>query len=67
VCRYNSGKFKFSIEATPLQLEIEVVLKGIESFKFFLRNKLFILRTDCQAIVKFYSKKMRKDLMPEDV
>jgi hypothetical protein len=60
VCRYSSGKFKFSAEATPLQLEIEAVLKGIESFEFFLRNKPFTLRTGCQAIVNFYNKRNEK-------
>jgi hypothetical protein len=27
---------------------------------FFLRNKPFTLRTDCQAIVKFYNKRNEK-------
>jgi Reverse transcriptase-like len=60
VCRYSSENFIFNIKATPLQLEIEAVLKGIESFEFFLRNKPFTLRTDCQVIVKFYNKKNEK-------
>lgn len=55
VCAYASGKFsplKSSIDA-----EIHAAMNGLEAFKIhYLDKKEILLRTDCDAIIRFFNK-----------
>lgn len=54
VCAYASGKFsplKSSIDA-----EIHAAMNGLESFKLHYLDKEILLRTDCDAIIRFFNK-----------
>lgn len=59
IYRYSSSKYKEKGQLSSLDFEILGVINAINSFKLFL-NKSFTLRTDCEAIVKFYGKMNNK-------
>ena len=59
IYRYSSSKYKEKGQLSSLDFEILGVINVINSFKLFL-NKSFTLRTDCEAIVKFYGKMNNK-------
>ncbi|ACS44708.1 ORF3 protein [Sugarcane bacilliform Guadeloupe D virus] len=55
ICAYASGKFS-PIKST-IDAEIQAVINSLDKFKiYYLDKKKIIIRTDCQAIVAFYSK-----------
>lgn len=55
ICRYGSGKFKEKSDALwSLDYEILAVGYALDSFRlFFISKKIFTLRTDCDATVKY--------------
>ena len=57
--KYDSGTYNTAISSTDT--EILAAIKSLEKFKLFVISATeFTLRTDCQAIVLFYHKKIRK-------
>lgn len=56
ICRYSSGLFKEKGELNNNDFEVLGIIYALNAFELFLigRSK-FIIRTDCEAIVKFYS------------
>ena len=57
ICAYQSGKYKEKGNMSSIDAEILAVIYGLNSFRLHILNKPEILvRTDCEAIVKFYQK-----------
>lgn len=57
LCAYNSGQFKEKGQRSSIDLEVLAVIYGLNSFRIYIINKPEVLvRTDCEAIVKFYQK-----------
>lgn len=53
LCRYASGKYH-NERISGIDAEVIAILKGLDSFKFFLGGKTELtVRTDCEARVKF--------------
>jgi len=57
ICAYHSGKYREKGNMSSIDAEILAVIYGLNSFKLYIINKQEILvRTDCEAIVKFHQK-----------
>lgn len=57
ICAYQSGKFKEKGNKASINVEILAVIYGLNTFRIYILNKPEILiRTDCEAIVKFHQK-----------
>ena len=55
ICRYSSGKYKEKGKISSIDAEILAITYAIDSFRILIISKNEILiRTDCEAIVKFY-------------
>ena len=62
ICAYQSGKYKEQGNMSSIDAEILVVIYGLNSFKIYILNKPEVLvRTDCEAIVKFHEKISEKN------
>lgn len=58
ICRYSSGKYKEKNLTSSIDYELLAVIYSLDSFRLFLlRKKEILVRTDCEAIVKFYENK----------
>ncbi|KAK8938569.1 hypothetical protein KSP39_PZI011139 [Platanthera zijinensis] len=67
ICRYNSGNFKEKGPASSIDQEILAVCYRLDAFRMFIINKQEILvRTDCEAIVKFYLNRNKKKIAIKD-
>ncbi|KAG2640021.1 hypothetical protein PVAP13_2KG075648 [Panicum virgatum] len=55
ICRYASGKYKLKT-INNIDREILVVINAINTFRLYLGLKEFTVRTDCEAICKYYNK-----------
>ena len=60
ICRYVSRKYEEN-GLISLDYEILGIINALNTFSLFL-NKPFIVRTDCETIVKFYNKTNEKKL-----
>ena len=61
ICRYSRGQYKEKALTSSINQEILVINYALDSFKLFLINKKEILvRTNCEAIVKFFNNKISK-------
>ena len=61
ISRYSSGQFKEKGLTSSIDQEIMAVIYALDSFRLFILNKKEILvRTDCEAIVKFFNNKNSK-------
>ena len=61
ICRYSSGQFKEKGLISSIDKEILAVNYVLDSFRLFILNKKEILvRTDCEAIVKYFNNKNSK-------
>ena len=61
MCRYNNGQYRERGLNSSIDQEILAVNYALDSFRLFLLNKKEILvRTDCEAIVKFFNNKNSK-------
>ena len=61
ICRYGSGQYRERRLTSSIDQEILAVNYALDSFRLFLLNKKEILvRTDCEAIVKFFHNKNSK-------
>ena len=61
ICIYSSGQYKERGLTSGIDQEILTVNYALGSFSLFLINKKEILvRTDCEAIVKFFNNKNGK-------
>jgi len=57
ICAYQSGKYKEKGNMSSIDAEVLAIIYGLNSFKLYILNKNEILvRTDCEAIVKFHQK-----------
>jgi len=57
ICDYQSGKYKEKGNMSNIDAEILVVIYGLNSFRLYILNEPKILiRTDCEAIIKFHQK-----------
>ncbi len=57
ICAYQSGKYKEKGNMSNIDAEVLAIIYGLDSFKLYILNKNEILvRTDCEAIVKFHQK-----------
>uniref|UniRef100_A0A453LC63 Reverse transcriptase domain-containing protein n=1 Tax=Aegilops tauschii subsp. strangulata TaxID=200361 RepID=A0A453LC63_AEGTS len=63
ICRYASGSYKLKT-INNIDREILAVVNAINAFRLYLGFKEFTVRTDCEAICRYYNKinKMRKGL-----
>jgi hypothetical protein len=55
ICRYASGKYKLKA-INNTDREILAVINAINAFRLYLGFKEFTVRTDCEAICKYYNK-----------
>ncbi|PON35222.1 hypothetical protein PanWU01x14_338190 [Parasponia andersonii] len=56
LCRYNSGKYRVKIDSS-IEAKLLAIDLALRSFELYLvGKKKFSIRTDCKAIVEFYSK-----------
>lgn len=55
ICRYASGKYKLKT-INNTDREILAVINAINAFRLYLGFKEFTVRTDCEAICKYYNK-----------
>ena len=61
ICRYSSGQYRERGITSSIDQEILAVNYALDSFRLFLLNKKEILvRTNCEAIVKFFNNKNSK-------
>ena len=61
ICRYSSGQHKEKWLTSSIDQEILAVNYALDNFRLFILNKKEILvRTDCEAIVKFFNNKNSK-------
>ena len=61
ICRYSSGQYREKGVTSSIDQEILAVNYVLDSFRLFLLNKKEILvRTDCEAIVKFFNSRNNK-------
>jgi deoxyuridine 5'-triphosphate nucleotidohydrolase len=61
ICGYSSGKYKERGNMSSIDCELLAVIYALNSFKLSILGKPEIeLRTDCEAIVKFYAKSSDK-------
>ena len=61
ICRYNSGQYRERGLTSSINKKILAVNYALDSFRLFLLNKKEILvRTDCEAIVKFFNNRDSK-------
>ncbi|KAK6803117.1 hypothetical protein RDI58_000901 [Solanum bulbocastanum] len=57
ICAYQSGQYKEKGNMSSIDAEVLAVIYGLNSFKLYILNKQEVLvRTDCEAIVKFHEK-----------
>jgi len=57
ICAYQSVKYKEKENMSSIDEEVLAIIYGLNSFKLYILNKNEILvRTDCEAIVKFHQK-----------
>ena len=57
ICAYQSGKYKEKGNMSSIDAEVLAIIYGLNSFKLYVLNKSELLvRTDCEAIVKFHQK-----------
>jgi len=57
ICAYQSGKYKEKGNMSSIDTEILAVIYGLNSFRLYILNKSEVLiRTDCEAIVRFHQK-----------
>ncbi|XBH80057.1 hypothetical protein VPH35_105882 [Triticum aestivum] len=63
ICRYASGSYKLKT-VNNIDREILAVVNAINAFRLYLGFKEFTVRTDCEAICRYYNKIkiMRKGL-----
>lgn len=55
ICAYQSGKYKEKGNMSSIDAEVLAIIYGLNSFKLYILNKSeIIVRTDCEAIVKFH-------------
>ena len=55
ICRYSNEKYKEKGNISSIDAEVLVITYVINSFKILIISKREItIRTDCEAIVKFY-------------
>ena len=63
ICRYSSGQYKEKGLTSSIDQEILAVSYALDSFRLIILNKKEILvRTDCEAIVKFFNNKNSKHI-----
>ncbi|KAG2640020.1 hypothetical protein PVAP13_2KG075632 [Panicum virgatum] len=55
ICRYASGKYKLKT-INNTDREILAVINAINAFRLYLGFKEFTVRTNCEAICKYYNK-----------
>ena len=55
ICRYASGKYKLKA-INNTDREILAVINAINAFRLYLGFKEFTVRTDCEAICRYYNK-----------
>ena len=55
ICRYTSGKYKLKA-INNTDREILAVINAINAFRLYLGFKEFTVRTDCEAICRYYNK-----------
>jgi ribonuclease HI len=55
ICRYASGKYKLKT-INNTNREILADINAINAFRLYLEFKEFTVRTDCEAICKYYTK-----------
>lgn len=56
-CAYQSRKYKEKENISSIDAEVLAIIYGLNSFKLYVLNKNEILvRTDCEAIVRFHQK-----------
>ena len=61
ICRYSSGKYKEKGNISSIDAEVLAIIYAIDSFRILIISKKEItIRTDCEAIVKFYKLKNEK-------
>ena len=61
ICRYSSGKYKEKGNISSIDAEILAITYAIDSFRILIiPKKEILIRTDCEAIVKFYKLKNEK-------
>jgi hypothetical protein len=54
ICRYASGSYKLKT-VNNIDREILVIIHVINSFRLYMGFKEFTVRTDCEAICKYYN------------
>lgn len=55
ICAYQNGKYKEKGNMSSIDAEILAIVYGLNSVRLYILNKPEILvRTDCEAIVKFH-------------
>jgi ribonuclease HI len=54
ICRYASGSYKLKT-VNNTDREILAIIHAINSFRLYLSFKEFTVRTDCEAICKYYN------------
>ena len=58
ICRYSSEKYKEKGNISSIDVEVLTITYAIDSFRILIISKKEItVRTDCEAIVKFYKLK----------
>ena len=55
MCRYALGKYKLKA-IKNIDREILAVINAINAFRLYLGFKEFTVRTDCEAICRYYNK-----------
>lgn len=65
ICRYASGKYKLKV-INNTDREILAVIYVINDFKLYLGFKKFTVRTDCEAICRYYNKVNNKKVQLGD-
>uniref|UniRef100_K3ZER5 Reverse transcriptase RNase H-like domain-containing protein n=1 Tax=Setaria italica TaxID=4555 RepID=K3ZER5_SETIT len=68
ICRYASGKYKLKA-INNTDREILAVINAINAFTLYLGFKEFTVRTDCEAICRYYNKinRMKKGVSPTGI
>jgi hypothetical protein len=62
ICRYASGSYKLKI-VNNTDREILTIIHVINSFRLYLGFKEFTVRTDCEAICKYYNQFNSKKIL----
>jgi hypothetical protein len=68
ICKYASGTYKVKT-VNNTDREILTIIHGLNAFRLYLGFKEFTVRTDCEAICRYYNKKssIKRWVLFEDI